>query len=455
MAQGVQMFVLRGYDEEEGSCMTAVAPLFDILTRDQREILASLIQQNKDATWVVEGGFTPLSETRNGNGEYTPYWGKVVYDGDTPAPGAGPSASEEMTFADALTFRALLRRNRVGSIMQYLTLSDSHWYKISGGPLDGLPHEKRRALSGRLSQNPASYVPHPYRARLEKHPERDPVTLDVVLQHTFSPTFQHCLTNGYANLRKKKSELGYALRFHERMFVRKRGWLYLEGDMDGGEMKMFSGSSARAPVFEEDGLLERSVKQEGAVGVTYSYVEANNGESRHVNTHLCGSVSAGRILWLAKEARSKKALRVNQRVVTVHIHDSADDTNIGRKLLRGMMAASNVGPENSVSILLIKSGEVVDLFYSYGNNRGRLSDGSSLHTLLGFKEAQTMDNKIDTILGSLAFREIFDRELARATQRASSALGVTDVRLLQTGERRTETSPDTEGDRQCEVMCGM
>lgn len=435
--------------------MISAAPLFDVLTKEQREILTSLIQRNRNATWVVEGGFTPLSEEISSDGEYKPCWGKVTHEDGRAIPGTGPSPTESMTFTDALAFCTLLQRNRVGNLMQYLTLSDSQWYKSSGEAGDELPHEKRRALSVRINQNPMSYVPKVYRDQFANHPGNDLAKLKLVLQHTFSSAFQHCLTNGYANLRKKKNEAAYALRFHERMFVRKRGWLYLEGDMDGGQMKMFSGASARAPLFEEDGMLERSVKQEGAVGVTYSYVEANGSGSRHVNTHLCGSVSAGRILWLSKEARAQKGLGVNERVVTVHIHDNADDMNIGRKLLRGMMAASNAGPENSLSILLIKNGDAVDLFYNYGNNRGRLSDGSPLHTLLGYKEPQTMDSKLDSILKSLAFREIFDRELACATQRVSSALGVKEVCLLQTRAAQSDSFLDAGSERQCEVMCGV
>lgn len=436
--------------------MNDAKPLIDLMTKQQREELNELISRNRDATWVVEGGFTPISEELDGNGGYLPCWGKVTYENERSIPGSGPSATEEASFVDVLQLRQKLHKKGANNSLQFLTLSDSQWYKQRRDDSEHhLPHERRHALSERISKNPQGYVPGTYKKHLKRHAPSVNQELDIVLQHTFSPTFQHCLTNSYANLRKKKNNPDFALRFHKRMFLKKRGWLYLEGDMDGGKMKLFSGPSIRASVFEEDSPLERSVKEEGAIGVTYSYTEDEQGASKLVNTHMCGSVSAGRMMWLTRAARERRNLRAEDRVVTVHIHDTADDVNIGRKLFRGMLASSNAGPENNLTVLLIKNGDQVDFLYEYGNTGGSMSEGAPLHRLLGFKKPDTLDRKIDQIADSAEFSELFEREIQNAQDRASQSLGLENISLLNTGKAYSSAANivDLGAERHCEVMC--
>lgn len=434
----------------------SIAPLFQLMTKCQRDTFASLVQKNKDACWVVEGGFTAISETVDAQGNITPHWGKITIDGDNRWPGMDATETEKMTFLDALQIRASLLDNGVRTVQNYLTLSDSQWYKGTTGPDDALPHEKRRALSKRLEENPTKYIPPAYSQYLAGEGSRGTATVDIVLQHTFSPTFQHYVTNGYANLRKKKANIEYAQRFHHRMFIKRRGWLYLEGDLDGGNMKLFSGSALRAPVFEEDDPLESSVKQEGAIGITYAYTENDNDAVRRVNTHLCGSVSAGRFLWLARAGRMKHGLKPIDRVVTVHVHDKADDVNIDRKLVRGMLAAGSVGVENFINIVFVRHGDSVRLYYGYSNNRGRLSTGAPLHISLGYRDPETMDGNIEAIVKSSAFKELFDTELKCAVARATQALGLSDVRLLETKDISGPVLFEDIGKQQrCENLCGF
>jgi hypothetical protein len=99
--------------------------------------------------------------------------------------------------------------------------------------------------------------------------------------------------------------------------------------------------------------LVRNSCLEGGVGISYNVTEQLIGQ-------FCGTISASRLLYVAKRASALNNSLTTKPVVTIHIFDKSDDHNIDRSLVLGLLAIENRATSN-IHVLIIKDQDRVSV----------------------------------------------------------------------------------------------
>jgi hypothetical protein len=327
------------------------------LEENDRTWFINYINSNKNCIYVIDGGFTPLSERTEG-GEFIPCWGKADTSSSVPQPGQGPSDTEIATARDLFQLANFMKNSGINFVIPVITLSDMRWYGCKSFCSGQMPHEKRRDLVKRIRADSIRYIPAQY---IEIFGRNFAPTVRVVLQHEYSSGLTHRISNIYSQLKKSAPKWGSerVIAFHKKIFTRNKGWIYVQCIDDNFIYYILSTSVFRTNnhAISKQKRLVTEVLEEGGIIISH-------GMRGMPTTQQCGSVSAGRILYLVNMARQEFGTNggIQRPVTTIHIFDAEDDLAIGRKLVRGMLATLGVASSYVHHIAIIKNSEKAELY---------------------------------------------------------------------------------------------
>ncbi len=347
------------------------------------DYLREIFLQNRNAIWCISGGYTPISEVKTSN-NYFPKWGKINYQNGNAYVGNGPSSTEIESFRKAFSIYLKLNSLSNGRAVMITPYSDSHWYKNIANELGQSAAKLRIDLVQRIKEDKYKYFPEVYRKIINDYGMDNNFIMSnklvILLQHQYSSFLKRMITNKLSLLRKKRKKdknnfIMYAEQFYLKLFLNTRGWILLDAYDVDSNLFLYSGSAYRSEVILNNDLKLKKIIEEGALGISYKYMDLHN----EYEEHLCGSVSGGEVLYMCQLSRNLWNINDNTKVISINILDKNDDFNIDLKSNRGIVAAYDVSADNNRHITVISDSGGKNIIYDTGDKKPwKLSNGLAL-----------------------------------------------------------------------------
>lgn len=393
------------------------------------DYLREIFLQNRNAIWSISGGYTPISEVRTGN-KFIPKWGKVNYKNGKAYVGNGPSLTEIESFRKALSIYLNLNRLSNGRAIIITPYSDNHWYKNIATELGESAAKLRSDLLKRIKKDKYKYFPEEYRKIINDYGIDSnnfimSNKLEILLQHQYSSFLKRIITNKLSLLRKKRKKeknnfIMYADQFYLKLFLNTRGWLLLDAYDIDSNLFLCSGSAYRSKVILNHDLKLQKIIEEGALGISYKYMDLDN----EYEEHLCGSVSGGEVLYMCKLSRHIWDINDDTKVISINILDKDDDFNIDLKSNRGIVGAYDVSADNNRHITVISESGGKNIIYDTGDKKPwKLSNELLLDQSMvrNFFSGDPVAKK--------EVRSIFEHELNLAKSKAQKSFDIASIGL--------------------------
>ena len=351
-------------------------------TDDKYHFLSLLDICCKDSVIAIDGGFAVISEVIENN-NFSPKWGKLNHNNQS----VGVSETEISTFVDMCELYRFINNAYNIKPIPFLTLSDLRGYSRHNTSNYDYNENLKFDLQTRVGNNKNLYIPCDYlqTSCIDHQFIND---LQIVLQHEFSSFFKRKIKGKYRGIkRSKKTELEKH-EMHYNIYQKCNGWILFSAKSEYEKCYYLS-----TPIFRLDSeiisnKLVRNLCLEGGIGVSYFADESLSGQ-------FCGTISASRLLYIAKKASEISKTPPAKSIVTIHIFDKADDHSIDRSLVLGLLAVQYQNTSN-FHILIIKDKDQVSVittknsffdYEQYNTFYNKYLSGLTKHQFLNDMEA--------------------------------------------------------------------